>query len=104
MATGYATLSEGYCMIGQKAEIEDGEIHAIQEGLAALASMVPEMTRSGMIYLYVDNQNALRGPSGGPTSCREFVRKCLEEGEILRQRGCKIQGKWTPTNQISQET
>ncbi|KAL0631408.1 hypothetical protein Q9L58_009726 [Maublancomyces gigas] len=37
--------------------------------------------------------------AGGPSVGREYVKKCLEDVAILRQRDCKITGKWTPSNQ-----
>lgn len=49
-----------------------------------------------MIYLCVNNQNALGALSGGPSAGREYIRSSLETVEILRQRGCRIVGKWTP--------
>lgn len=33
------------------------------------------------------------------TAGREYVEKCLEEVEILHSKGCKVQGKWTPSHQ-----
>lgn len=89
-------LFEGKCNIGNKSDIEDGEIHALQEGLAALGKTKANL---GLIYLCVENENALRSLSGGQTSGREYVRKYLEEIEILQHWGCEIFGKWSPSHQ-----
>lgn len=80
-ASGPKTLFEGACHIGNRADIEDAEIHAIQEGLHEFREKFKD---PGQIYLCVDNQNALRALSRGPTSGREYVRECLEETQILR--------------------
>lgn len=89
-------LYEGQCQIGRKADIEEGETLAIQEGLYNIRARFQEPMR---IFVCVDNQNALRSRSGGPTSGREYVKECLEEELILRQRGCRISGKWTLSHQ-----
>lgn len=92
-----ATLFEGKCQIGNKADIEDGEVHAIQEALHhrnQQAHIVP-----GLINLCIDNQNTVRALAGGLTAGREYVEKCLKEAEILHSKGCRVQGKWTPSNQ-----
>lgn len=91
-----AMLFKGACHIGNKANIKDTEIHAIQEGLHELTKKFKD---AGQIYLCVDNQNALIALSGGPTGGREYVRECLEEAHILWQRGCRVTGKWTPSHQ-----
>ncbi|KAL0630690.1 hypothetical protein Q9L58_010459 [Maublancomyces gigas] len=62
---GHTLLFQGQCQIGHEADIEDGEIHAIQEGLHELRRRQTDPTQT---YLCVDNQNALRSLSGGPTS------------------------------------
>lgn len=81
------TIFEGRCCVTGKAEIEDGEMHAIQKRLAALRE---RGTSIMVIDLCVDNQNELRCLPGGPSSEREYVRQCLEEIEILWLKGCEI--------------
>lgn len=85
---------EGHCQIGSRSDIEDGEIHAIQEGLRCL---VLDQTKDKTIYLCADNQNALRALAGGPTAGREYVKAGLEDVKTLQLRGCKVRGKWTPS-------
>lgn len=80
-------LFEGKCNIGNRAEIEGGEIHAIQEGMQNHRRTKVDLD---MIYLCVDNQNTLKALSRGPSSSREHKRRCLKEIEILQQRGCEI--------------
>lgn len=63
-----ATMFEGHCQIEPNADIEDGEIHAIQEGLRQL---VNRNMANVTIVMYADNQNALRALAGGPTAGRE---------------------------------
>lgn len=91
-------LFEECCNIGDEADVEDGEIHGIQEGIHNLKHLRPSEIPK-VIYLCVDNYSALKALSGGPMSSRYNLRKCLEDMEILQQAGCRIQGKWTPSHQ-----
>lgn len=50
------------------------------------------------MYLFVDNQNALRALSGGPTSNQEYIARSLEGVKVMHHRGCKIIRKWTPSH------
>lgn len=59
---------EGQCQIGNKADNEDGETHAIQEGLYNIRRRFQEPMS---IFVCVDNQNAVRSLSGGTTNRRE---------------------------------
>lgn len=88
---------KGHCAIGNKAEIKDGEIHTIHEGLHQLNSLAHLSYEN--VYLCVDNQNALRALLVRPTAGREYVKECLKETQILCLKGCRIQGKWTPSHQ-----
>lgn len=83
-------LFEGSYNIGDEADIEDGEIRAIQDGLHRLSDLTKEI-HFRSIYLWVDNQNVPKALAGGPTSSREHLRKWLEEAEILHQAGCEIE-------------
>lgn len=56
-------------------------------------------TQDRIIYLCVDNQNALRDLAGGPRGGREDERKYVEEIGTLRLKGGKDLGKWTPSHQ-----
>lgn len=93
---GTETLFEGHCTIGNYADIEDGEIHRIQEGLRRLVELG---TSDTPVWICVDNQHALRALVGGPIAGREFIRECLEDVKTLQQRGCEVRGKWTPSHQ-----
>lgn len=66
----------------------------MQEGLARLRD-----TKNREIWLYADNQNALRALSGDPTTAREYVGGFLEDVKILQQGDCEVKGKWTPSHQ-----
>lgn len=90
-------LFEGQCQIGDREDIEDGEIHAIQEGLTRLNTTT--LGTASRVYICADNQNALRALAGGPTAGREYIVKCLGEAEVLHQKGYRIQGKCTPSHQ-----
>lgn len=52
-----------------------------------------------MIYVCIDNLNALKALAGGPTNSREHLSRCPEEAEDMRLKGCRILGKWTPSHQ-----
>lgn len=67
-------LFRGHCQIVLRADIEDGEIHAIQEGLSLLAA---NRTTNCEIILRANNQNALRALAGGPSAGREYIKPCL---------------------------
>lgn len=86
---------QGSCCIGDNCEIEDAEIHAIQEGLHRL---VLRGTTNATIILCADNTNVLRGLAGGRTNGREYVRSSLEDVATLRLMGCTVQGKWSPSH------
>lgn len=89
-------LFEGACQIGKHCDIEDGEIHAIQEALDRLKYL---HLREKDIYLCVDNQNPIKALAGGPTAGRAYVMKCLEDVATLQQKGCNVTGKWTPSHE-----
>ncbi|KAL0630628.1 hypothetical protein Q9L58_010526 [Maublancomyces gigas] len=91
---GRETMFERACQLGPKAHIEDGEIHAIEEGLSRLGE-----TKEKDISLCFDNQNARKALAGRPTAGREDVRGFLEDVKILQQGGCSVRGKWTPSHQ-----
>lgn len=84
------------CQIEARGNIEDGEIHAIQEWLGRLNKME---TKDKEILLCVDNQNDLRSLSGRPTGNREYIKECLKEARILQLNSRKITGKWTTSHQ-----
>lgn len=88
-------LFQGHCQIWTKTDIEDGEINAIQEGLRCL---IDPDANNRVIVLCADNQNAQKALAGGPTAKREYVKACLEDVNILRQKGCKIKGKCSPSH------
>lgn len=75
----------------------DAKAYAIQEGLTRLNQYAH--LPSGTIYLCVDNQNALRALSGGPSAGEGYYKEGLKEADILHQKGCRNQGKWTPSHQ-----
>lgn len=64
----------------EKADIEDAEIHTIQEGLRQLAD---SNTTNIDIVLCVGNQNALPALPGGPTAGRKYVRASQEDVKVL---------------------
>ncbi|KAL0630530.1 hypothetical protein Q9L58_010623 [Maublancomyces gigas] len=82
-------LFEGKCNIGNKAGIEDGEIHALQEGQNNLRNTKENL---GLIYLCVYNQKARKLLLGEQSSGLEFVRKGREEIEILRHSAARSWG------------
>lgn len=56
-------------------------------------------TANRIVWVYTDNQNALRAMAGGPTVGREYVKEFLEDVKALQERGRKVRGKWTPSHQ-----
>lgn len=65
----------GGCCLGRYCTNEDTEIHGIHEVVTLLLSVVENPL---LVYLCVDNQNALLALSGGPISNKEYLGKCLE--------------------------
>lgn len=95
---GKKILLKGHCQVGDKAEIEDGEIHAIKEGLRIVCE---RNATNSEIVLCVDNQIALWALVGGPTTGYEYVQACLEDVKILQQRGCRIREEWKEMNKLT---
>lgn len=50
------------------------------------------------IYICVDNQNALRALTGGPTLNRECMWHIRSACHALTQFGCQIKATWTPSH------
>lgn len=88
---------EGCCNISPESDIEDREIHAIQEGLQDLVKI---WVQNVDIYLCVDNQNALSALASGPNGGKEDIKACLEDVKTLQTRGCKVNEKWTPSQEM----
>lgn len=82
------------CFLGTRYNIEDGKIHAIQEGLPALAGLG---TSERPIDVTGDNQNALKALAGGPTAGGVYVKECRKDVKILQLPACEGNGKWTPS-------
>lgn len=89
-------LFQGHCWIGKDSVVEDGEIHAIQEGLAAIKE--DETIAEVEIVRWLANQNALQALAAGPSTGRDYLDACLEDLKELQQSGCKIKRKWNPSH------
>lgn len=76
-------LFEGCCQIDKHCDIEDGEIHAILEGLRALRDLSSDWD----IWLTVKNENAIIALAGGQSAGRQLMGECLEDVKIWHQRG-----------------
>lgn len=80
-------MFQGHCQLVERSNIEDGEIHAIQEGLRTL---IHHKTEHKVIWLSVDNQNALQALVRGPRVGREYVTAYLEDVKIMQHTGREI--------------
>ena len=88
-------LASGYCCIGDKAEVYDTEIHAIQEGLLYIIS-----TSWTPIHILVcaDNQAALLTLSAGNPNGTEYAQHTLQAVSQLQEMGWSTSGLWTPAH------
>lgn len=72
---------EGHCQIGKQAEVEDSDVHTMQERLTYLSKS--DVVKADVV-LWVDNQNAMRALSSVPTTGQEYRWTLLEEVKILQ--------------------
>ena len=90
-------LASGYCCIGDKSEVYDAELHAIQEGLLFLASTGTEGA-PGNLVVCVDNQAALMTLAGGNPNGTEYAQHTLNTIGLLQGQGWSVSGLWTPAH------
>ena len=88
-------IASGYCCIGDKAEVYDAELHAIQEGLLHVLSKDWNTTN---ILIYVDNQAALTTLTTGNPDGSEFAHHTLQSMTQLQQQDWTVSGFWTPAH------
>ena len=88
-------LVSGSCAIGEKAEVYDAELHAIQEGLEHISSL---NWNPKDILVCVDNQAALITLTSGNPAGSEFALHVLQIISNLQDTGWTIKGLWTPAH------
>ena len=88
-------LASGYCCIGDKSEVYDAELHAIQEGLLFLTftEWVPDH-----LVVCADNQAVLMTLAGGNPNGTEYAQHPLNMTGLLQGRGWSVSGLWTPAH------
>ena len=86
-------LASGHCCIGDKAEVYDTELHAIQEGLLYIIATGWAPTH---ILVCADNQAALLTLSAENPSGTEYAQHTLQAIFRLREMGWSTSGLWTP--------
>ena len=84
-----------HCSIGSKAEVSDAELHAIQKGLAFLAS---SGWPAGRVVICADNQAALLTLAANNPEGLEHARNALLTVSTLRNEGWSVSGLWTPAH------
>ena len=93
--TAPSELVYGHCSIGSKAEVFDAELHAIQKGLAFLAS---SGWPAGRVVICADNQAALLTLAANNQEGLEYARNALLTVSALRNEGWSVSGLWTPAH------
>lgn len=93
--TAPSKLIYGHCSIGSKAEVFNAEPHAIQEGLAFLAS---SGWPAGRVVTCADNQAALLTLAANNQEGLEYARNALLTVSALRNEGWSVSGLWMPAH------
>ena len=87
-------LGEGNCHLGNRAEVYDAELHAIQEVVTFLLTTT---TRRASAIICVDNQTALDTLQFNKHN-HEYARRALETISDLSQLGWEISTNWCPSH------
>lgn len=88
------TITEGFCHLGEKAEVIDAELHAVCEGLRTLLEVTVSTTTT---YICVDNTSAITNLKAN-TNNSQYARQAIEVAGILEEKGWDLQTLWTPSH------
>ena len=88
-------MTARFCNLGNKLEVYDAELHAIEEGLCQ--ARVPT-ERPGRILVCVNNQVAFSTLTAGNLTNSEFARKALKTIKQLLSEGQTVSSLWTPAH------
>jgi ribonuclease HI len=87
-------IASDFCYLGNRAEVFDAELHAVQEGLLALGEID---TPPGLTYLCIDNTAAI-----DTLSCNNrnsmYAREALQCAGKLSEKGWSFKSVWTPSH------
>jgi ribonuclease HI len=87
-------IKEGSCHLGNRAEVFDAELHAVQEATAALlTSTIPRSTA----FICIDNQAAINTLQFNKDN-HEYARRTLETVAQLRLLGWTMSTVWCPSH------
>jgi ribonuclease HI len=92
--SGYITISEGSCYLGERMEVFDAELHAAYEGLNNIRTI---LYKPEHIILCIDNSSAIKVLSNNPNQI-EGAFKTTEVSKLLTNHGWKINTVWVPSN------
>ena len=87
-------LSEGRCHLGNRAEVFDAELHAVQEAVSTLLTVtIPR----GKVFICIDNQAAIDTLQSNREN-HEYARRALETIASLQLLGWQISTVWCPSH------
>jgi ribonuclease HI len=92
--SGYITISEGSCYLGERMEVFDAELHAAYEGLNNIRTI---LYKPKHIYLYIDNTSAIEVLLNNPDRI-EGAFETTEVVKLLTNHGWKINTVWVPSH------
>jgi len=87
-------LREGRCHLGNRAEVFDAELHAVQEAVSTLLTVtIPR----GKVFICIDNQAAIDTLQSNHEN-HEYARRALETIASLQLLGWQISTVWCPSH------
>jgi ribonuclease HI len=87
-------LSEGQCHLGNRAEVYDAELHAVQEAVSTLLTVtVPRST----VFICIDNQATIDTLHSNKDN-HEYARRALETIAALQLLGWQTFTVWCPSH------
>jgi len=87
-------LSEGRCHLGNRAEVYDAELHAVQEAVSTLLSVtIPR----GAVFICIDNQAAIDTLQSNRGN-HEYARRTLATIATLQLLGWRVSTVWCPSH------
>jgi ribonuclease HI len=90
-------LVEGCCCLGQRAEVYDAELHAIEEALQAIINLQLPPDPPRTIYILTDNQAAIQCLVDNSQNS-QYARNAIHGKNQLDHPGWLTQAIWVPSH------
>jgi ribonuclease HI len=88
-------MKDGSCHLGNRAEVFDAELHAVQEATAAL--LTTTITPRSRVFICIDNQAAIDTLQCNKNN-HEYARRAIETSAQLRLLGWTVSTVWCPSH------